>query len=123
MGYETKLHVAIRTESGYCEIIASINLCKAGEAFNELTKQNSSDHNCYYFTKGETEVKVTTDDYERNISVMAPTDVLDCLKSEIDLDIKNNTSPYRRFLLAQSLISNILETFPKEDIVVLGYGY
>jgi hypothetical protein len=124
MGYETKLYFVeksahpLNIDDGvaYCNVIATIDLSKAGEgALARLVRNSRPKEPAVYVFADDGNTHITRDRYDECLSVMDPADVLAAIKKD------NAHEPYRRFAAAIALLEALIPAF--EDLKVLGYGH
>ena len=120
MGYETKLFIcepslwdAGRRKARYASIIASIDLCKAGDPTeNGLEKQTKP---LFYIYGDDGNRRIMRDLYGECLSVGTRDSVLEALRK------KSQGDDYRRYAVAIAMLRSLTKKhFP--DVIVLGYG-
>ena len=128
MGYESRLYVVKKSEIAgrdaetegkyWCEVIATINLCKMGGDFRDkLYKYPATDS--FFYTENET---VVEDKYGEPLKEIPIRDMVNILERQKAEDIVREGVPYRRLEPAISL----LKGFDPEQwgaVTVLHYGY
>ena len=126
MGYESRLYVVKKgclkpdKETGlkWCEVIATINLCKMGGDFvDRVTRYPMTDS--FFYTDNGT---VVEDNYGAPLREIPRRDMVNILEIQKLEDLKKGEVPYRRLEPAIAL----LKGFDPEqwgEVFVLHYGY
>lgn len=128
MGYESRLYVVKKSEiqgrdaetegKYWCEVIATINLCKmGGKFFDRLYKYPATD--AFFYAENET---VVEDKYGAPLKEIPIRDMVNILEMEKADELIAGETPYRRLEPAIAL----LKGFDPEqwgEVTVLHYGY
>jgi hypothetical protein len=134
MGYETRMYVCecfddpFGGELTFSQILGMVDLCKMGHQTNaEILRswvageQGGNKLAFFYGTDGET--KIDEDDCGEPLVVIDPQEFLDALLKDIEAAEDKGEHPYRRFVMAASLLENTIPYFPKKTLKILTFGH
>lgn len=121
MGYESKIYIVEKGHHKdangltYANLIAMVDMCKAGTLVNAF----KAPADCYFYVEGDT--KVTKDAYGDPLRQATVQDVISALYGLI-----NAGDEYWRYRLLLGVLNSICEQSPyrrPQELTVLHYGY